>query len=63
VESEFGQLIALFAAWRQDIDSEPFAHEADWITVDSPAFHVISTWPRHLEPRQDTRPGGAPGIP
>jgi hypothetical protein len=60
VESEFGQLIALFAAWRQDIDSEPFAHEADWITVDSPAFRVVSTWPRHCH---EPQPGGAPGIP
>ncbi len=23
-------LIALFVAWRQDIDSAPFSHEAEW---------------------------------
>lgn len=43
VESEFAQLIALFAMWRQDIDSEPFAHESDWVTVDSPAFRPVPT--------------------
>lgn len=48
VESEFAQLIALFAAWREDIDSEPFAYEGDWVTVDSPAFREVSTW----RPRQ-----------
>jgi hypothetical protein len=44
VESEFAQLIDLFEAWRQDIDSEPFAYESDWATVDSPVFGVVSTW-------------------
>ena len=44
VEPEFAQIIALFAMWRQDIDSEPFAYESDWATVDSPAFRVVSTW-------------------
>ncbi len=24
------ELIALFVEWRQDIDSDPFAHEAVW---------------------------------
>jgi hypothetical protein len=64
VEPEFAQLIALFAAWREDIDSEPFAYESDWATVDSPAFRVVATWAtrRHgTQPR--TRPEGAPGIP
>jgi hypothetical protein len=36
VESEFAQLIALFAAWRDDIDAEPFAHEADWAAMNLP---------------------------
>jgi len=60
VESEFAQLIALFAVWRQDIDSEPFAHESDWATVDSPAFHAVPTWtpPEHGR----TSPGSAPGL-
>jgi hypothetical protein len=26
VEGEFAQLMALFAAWRADIDAEPFAY-------------------------------------
>jgi hypothetical protein len=50
VESEFAQLIALFAAWRQDIDSEPFAYEGDWATVDSPVFNVVSSWPPKSRP-------------
>ena len=41
VEPEFAQLIALFDEWRQEIDSEPFAHEDDWATEDSPAFRAI----------------------
>jgi hypothetical protein len=57
VESEFAQLIALFAAWRQDIDSEPFAHEAEWATVDSPAFRVVAGWVPRQQPR--TRPSGS----
>lgn len=61
VEPEFAQLIALFAMWRQDIDSEPFAHEGDWATVDSPAFRVVSTWTqsRH-EPQSHAGPDSAP---
>lgn len=59
VESEFAQLIALFAAWRQDLDSEPFAHEGDWATVDAPAFRVVPTWPQ----RQPTLPDAAPEMP
>jgi hypothetical protein len=50
VESEYAQLIALFAAWRQDIDSEPFAYESEWATVDAPAFRVVSTWPSRQPP-------------
>lgn len=57
VESEFAQLIALFAAWRQDIDSEPFAYESEWATVDSPVFRVVSTWPsRQQQSRPPCRP-------
>jgi hypothetical protein len=59
VESEFAQLIALFAAWRQDIDSEPFAYEDEWATVDSPAFRVVPTWPCQ---QRETSPGGTPGV-
>jgi hypothetical protein len=57
VEPEFAQLMALLTAWRQEIDSEPFAHEGDWATVDSPAFDVVCGWP--LRPRAD----GTPGLP
>ena len=64
VESEFAQLIALFAVWRQDIDSEPFAHESDWATVDSPAFRTVTTCapPEHT-PQPRTSPDGTPGFP
>ena len=50
VESEFAQLIALFAAWRQDIDSEPFAYENEWATVDAPAFSGVPSWPSRKPP-------------
>lgn len=50
VEPEFAQLIALFVAWRQDIDSEPFAYENDWATVDSPALRVVASWPSRQQP-------------
>jgi hypothetical protein len=61
VESEFAQLIALFAVWRQDIDSEPFAHESDWATVDAPAFRTVATCapPEHA-PQPRTSPDGLP---
>ena len=64
VESEFAQLIALFAMWRQEIDSEPFAYEGDWVTVDSPAFRAAATR-AHPEPgpQPRTSPGSAPGLP
>jgi len=57
VEPEFAQLIALLTAWRLEIDSEPFAHEDDWATVDSPAFDVVFGRPRqaHVD--------GAQGLP
>jgi len=50
VEPEFAQLIALFEAWRQEIDSVPFAHEDEWATVDSPAFDVVAGWPQQPQP-------------
>lgn len=54
VEPEYAQLIALFAAWRQEIDSVPFAYEGEWATVDAPAFDVVATWPR--QPHRDREP-------
>ena len=45
VEPEFAQLTDLFEAWRQEIDSEPFAYEDEWATVDSPVFDVFSEQP------------------
>lgn len=57
VESEFAQLIAMFAMWQQDIDSEPFAHESDWVTVDSPAFRTVATCaPPECGPQPRTSP-------
>lgn len=32
VEPGHPQLTALFAAWREEIDSVPFAHEPEWTT-------------------------------
>jgi hypothetical protein len=60
VEPEFAQLIALFAMWRQDIDSEPFAHESDWATVDSPAFRSVSAWPQQQGAQPHSSPGSHP---
>ena len=63
VEPTNAQLTALFAAWRLDIDSEPFAYEADWATVDSPAFRVVSPWAsRRHGPQSSACPGGTPGV-
>lgn len=33
-------LIAAFVAWRDDIDSEPFAHESEWT---APTVYVPAT--------------------
>jgi hypothetical protein len=64
VESTNAQLTALFEAWRQDIDSEPFAYEGEWATVDAPAFHVVSSWAPHRHgPQPRACPGGTPGVP
>jgi hypothetical protein len=61
VEPEFSQLTALFAAWRQDIDSEPFAYEGEWATVDSPVYDVVATWaPRTLPPEAASGRESAP---
>ena len=55
VESEFTQLIALFEAWRQEIDSVPFAYEDEWATVDSSAFDAVPAGPG--EPHADCEQG------
>jgi hypothetical protein len=52
VEPTSSQLIALFEAWRRDIDSEPFAYENEWATLDSLRFRVESSWVRII-----TQPG------
>ncbi|MFI7678052.1 hypothetical protein [Actinophytocola sp. NPDC049390] len=54
VESTEAQLIALFQAWRQDIDSEPFAHEHEWAGVDAPRFRTF---------RHNSQPCACPGGP
>ena len=33
VEATDSELMILFAAWREDIDSEPFAYETYWMTI------------------------------
>ncbi len=30
METTYAQLMALFVAWRDELDSEPFAHETEW---------------------------------
>lgn len=55
VESEFSQLIALFVAWRQDLDSEPFAYEDEWATVDSPVYDAVAGWPPRTHPPEASR--------
>jgi hypothetical protein len=52
VEPTSSQLIALFEAWRRDIDSEPFAYEHEWATPDSLRFRVVPLWGRRI-----TQPG------
>jgi hypothetical protein len=44
VEPTYAQLTALFAAWLQDIDSEPFAYEGEWTSLDSPRYHGVTSW-------------------
>jgi hypothetical protein len=47
VEPTYAQLIALFAAWVRDIDSEPFAYEGEWTSLDSPRYQGITSWVNH----------------
>jgi hypothetical protein len=64
VESTNAQLIALFEAWRQDIDSEPFAHEAEWSGVDAPRFHMFAARAHsHHGSQPCACPGGPPVVP
>lgn len=42
-EGEFAQLMALFAAWRADIDSEPFAYSDEDLLA-------TAEWPRDEQP-------------
>lgn len=64
VEPTNAQLIALFEAWRQDIDSEPFAYENEWAGVDAPPFRAFSAWAhRHDGSQPCACPGGSPGTP
>lgn len=44
MEPTNAQLIALFAAWLQDIDSEPFAYEGEWTSLDSPRYQDVTSW-------------------
>jgi hypothetical protein len=60
VEPTEAQLIALFEAWREDIDSEPFAHEQEWHGVDAPRFRTVPSWHRHHG--TCACPGGPTGL-
>ena len=61
--TESSQLIALFEAWRQDIDSEPFAYENEWTGVDAPPFRAFAARAHlHHGPQSCACPGGTPGI-
>ena len=46
-EGEFAQLMALFAAWRADIDAEPFAYSDE---------DLLRHWERPACLRLDQRP-------
>jgi hypothetical protein len=64
VEPTESQLIALFEAWCQDIDSEPFAYEHEWAGLDAPRFRTFSAWAHKDHGSQSCAcPGGAPGVP
>jgi hypothetical protein len=66
VEGEFAQLMALFAAWRADIDSEPFAYSDEellraarrpaCLRLDHRAPPPFVCGADHLEPPPDSRP-------
>jgi hypothetical protein len=63
VEPTESQLIALFEAWRADIDSEPFAYEHEWTGVDAPRFRMFSRWAhRRHGPQSCPCSGGPPGL-
>lgn len=63
VESTNAQLIELFEAWRQDIDSEPFAHESEWAGIDAAPFRTVPTW-AHADYSAPPRafPESTPGV-
>lgn len=64
MEPTYAQLIALFAAWRQDIDAEPFAYEGEWTSLDSPRYQGVSSWVACQGGPQPHRcSGGTPGTP
>lgn len=57
MEPTSSQLIALFAAWRRDIDSEPFAYEDEWAIANSLRFRADSPWaPQPRAPESYTTP-------
>jgi len=64
VEPTESQLIALFEAWCEDIDSEPFAYENEWAGVDAPRFRGFGAWAhKHHGSPPCACPGGPPAIP
>lgn len=64
VEPTESQLIALFEAWRLDIDSEPFAYENEWAGVDASPFRAFTAWAHQDHGSQSCAcPGGTPGLP
>ena len=63
VEPTESQLIALFAAWREDIDSEPFAYENEWAGMDAPRFRALPALAhRHHGSQPCACRGGSPGF-
>ncbi len=63
VEPTESQLIALFEAWRADIDSEPFAHEHEWAGVNAPRFRTFTTWAHGDHGSQSCAcPGGSSSV-
>lgn len=44
MEPTNAQLIALFTAWLEDIDSEPFKYEGEWTSLDSPRYSGVTSW-------------------
>jgi hypothetical protein len=59
VEPTNVQLIALFEAWSQDIDSEPFAYENEWAGVDAPRFRMFAA---RAHQHHGTQPCACPGT-